>query len=92
MTAALTLDPATARGALSAVQDALALLAPALEDGGDFPPDQARRTAADLHRAAAGMTALAEQAEEALRLPDNVIDFAAAHRARRDRLRSGGAP
>ena len=90
MTAALTLDPATARGALTAVQDALALLAPALEDSSEFPPDQARRTAADLHRAAEAMTALAEAAE--VPLPDNVIDFAAAHRARRDRLRSGGAP
>lgn len=87
----LTLDPATARDALSAVQGAMRLIGDALEDG-DFPPDQAHRTAADLHRAAAGMTALAQQAEEALRLPDNVIDFAAAHRARRDRLRSGGAP
>lgn len=92
MTAAPTLDQATTVETLGAVQDALEILTAALARGGDFPPDQAHRTAADLHRAAAGMTALAQQAEQAQRLPDNVIDFAAAHRARRDRLRSGGAP
>lgn len=89
MTAAPILDLTTARGALSAVQDAMRLIGDALEDS-NFPPDTARRTAADLHRVAEAMTALADAADAPL--PANVIDFASAHRARRDRLRAGGAP
>jgi hypothetical protein len=89
MTAALTLDTETASDALSAVQTALRFLTDALTGDTAVSPSEARAAASQLHAAADAMTTLADAAE--VLLPDNVIDFAAWHRNRRER-RSGGAP
>lgn len=90
-TATFALDAetaATARDALSAVQDALTFFNAVLRQA-PVTIEDAHGAAWKLHRVAEAMTTLAEQAEE---LPENVVDFAAAYRKRRDRIRAGGSP